>query len=103
MSNGTRHTNRPPNIDELIELAKKIYATLEKTLNLEQTYEGKYIAIDVDSQKYYIGETRDEAVQKGRSELPQVRFFVKRIGGMDRVSRHFPSPRIQRSIRARLL
>jgi ribosomal protein L31 len=103
MSDGTQNTNRPPNVDNLIEQAKLIYAELNKKFDLENTQEGKYVAIDVDSQRHFIADTRDEAVQKGRAELPTARFFVKRIGGVDRVSRHFPSPRFERSVRARLL
>ena len=103
MSNGTPHTNRPSSVEDLIERGKVIYAGLDSQHHFEQNQQGKYIAIDVNTGEYFVGETRDEAVQLGKAKFPEIVFYVRRIGGMDRVSRHFPSPKLQRSIRARLL
>lgn len=74
-----------------LEQAKKVYSELQE--ELEKNHNGKYVAIDVDSKRYFIGNTRDEAVQLGKAEMPSVVFFVKRIGGVDTVARSYPYSR----------
>lgn len=97
------NTNTSPNVDALIESAKKIYDALQSESNIERDHQGQYIAIDVRSKKYFIRATRDEAIQAGKAELPDAVFFVKRIGGIDTVSRNYPFRSLERSIHARLL
>jgi len=91
------------NIEQLTELALKIYTEIQNKDNIEQNNQGKYIAIDVESKRYFIGDTRDEALQKAKAELPNVVFFVKRIGGVDRVSRNYPYPAYSKLVHARIL
>ena len=95
--------NKIPNVDEMLARANEIYENLKISVDLETVHTGKYIAIDATSGSYFIGETRDEAIQKGRKELPKVTFVIRRIGGVDRVSRHSPLPTLPKSFRARLL
>ncbi|MCX6815880.1 MAG: hypothetical protein NT120_03440 [Candidatus Aenigmarchaeota archaeon] len=86
-----------------IEKGKRIYLKLQESLGIEEKYRGEYIAIDIGTEKYFIGETRDEAVRTGRAELPEVVFYVKRIGGVDttRQIHFFPGP--EKFSRARFL
>lgn len=103
MNNSEQISNFPQNIDQRIELGKKIYAELEASNDLEKKHQGEYIAIDLDSKKFFIGNTRDEAVESGKLILPNVIFFVKRIGGIDTVARRCPFQTAQKLMHARLL
>ena len=103
MTQESQNTQRPTNVEQSVERGKEIYAELQKQLNIEDAHNGKYIAIDVVSRKYFIGETRDEAVQAGKAALPDVIFFVKRIGGIDTVARRYPFLQRVQSTRARFL
>jgi hypothetical protein len=82
--------NTPSSIDNLIELGNKIYDQIQKEEKIEEKFKGQYIAIDVKSERYFIKESRDEAMQAGKSELPDVVFYVKRIGGIDTISSQYP-------------
>lgn len=90
-------------MDEMLERANKVYDEIQQTENIEKGNVGRYVAIDVDSKRYFIGETRDEAVQRGKEALPEVVFFVKRIGGEDTVSRNYPLPHPSNFAHARFL
>jgi hypothetical protein len=90
MPEQTVNNNIPLNIDDLIERGTKIYYQIQNKENIEKTHRGQYIAIDVATEQYFIAESRDEAMQAGASKLPNVAFFVKRIGGIDTVSRQYP-------------
>ncbi len=90
-------------VDDLIERAKKIYAALNELHQFEKNNVGQYIAIDVESQKYFVSDTRDGAIQAGQAELPNVVFFVKKIGGMDTVARSYPYRRREILVHGRLL
>jgi hypothetical protein len=103
MTNELENTNKSLNIDEMVEQGKVIYAGIQEKENLEKLYTGQYIAIDVASKKYFIGETRDDAVAKAKIDLPNVIFFIKRIGGIDSVARRYPFQFSRRMMHARLL
>ena len=76
-------------VDELIKKANEIYNN--KKTELEPSYNGKYVAIEINSGEIFIGETRDEAVMNARNKYPDIIFFVKRIGGIDKVASHYSS------------
>lgn len=103
MSNDTNNIQRTHNTEELIERAKKIYSDLQARENIERDYKGKYIAIDVDSERYFIRDTRDEAVHAAKTDLPNAMFFVKRIAGVDTVARNYPFTPPRKTMHARLL
>jgi|SRR3989344_9546421 len=75
-----------PNISEIVKKGNEIYLKLKP--ELEPVQNGKYVAIEVSSEKYLLGDTRDEAVAKLRAEFPDKLLFVKRIGGVDKAARH---------------
>jgi hypothetical protein len=77
------------NVEELIKKANIIYNN--KKTELEPLHNGKYVAIEVDSEETFIGDTRDEAVLNAKNRFPEKIFFVKRIGGIDKVASHYSS------------
>jgi hypothetical protein len=103
MGNEAQNINKPQNVDQLVEIAKKVYSILQITEDIEKDHAGEYIAIDAESGKHFFGATRDEAVLKGKAELPAAIFYIRRIGGIDTVSRNYPYRTSARSVHARLL
>ena len=47
---------------------------------LEKDYYGKFVAIEVDSGNYFIGDTSVEANKKARNKYPGKVFYLGRIG-----------------------
>lgn len=78
-----------PNIKELVDKAQEIY-NLHKG-ELETSQAGKYVVVDVNSQEYFVGDTKDEAMAKARKKFPKTLLFVRRIGELEKVSHHFSS------------
>lgn len=88
----TQQPNIPnplPNVRELVDKAKEIYNSLRGSL--EPRENGKYIVIEVNSSKYFIGDTKDETMIQARKEFPKVILFIRRIGELEKVSHHFSS------------
>lgn len=56
------------------EIFKKI------SKELEEDYRGKFVAIEVDSGDYFIGDTSIEASKKAKEEYPDKVFFLGKIG-----------------------
>ena len=75
------------NIQEIIRKGLEIYNDLKE--KSDPIYIGKQVVIEVDSGKYFIGDTRDEATIKAKKEFPDKVMFVKKIGQVEKVSRHF--------------
>jgi len=67
--------------DEIARLdeGEEIYRRKLKK-KLEPKYNGKIIAIEVDSGKYFIGDNELEAGEKARAVFPDKIFFFMRIG-----------------------
>ena len=82
-------SNYPPNIQDLTKKAEIIYDGLPE--NFIKSNNGKYIAIDVDSGDYFIGVSKEEAVKAAHAKYPGKIAFIRRIGGIEKVSRHFSS------------
>lgn len=82
-------TNVPPNIQDLSKKANDIYNTLDA--NFIEKHRGNYIAIDIDSGEHFVAESRDEAVKEAHKKHPGKLIFVRRIGTLEKVSRHFSS------------
>ena len=47
---------------------------------LEPAYRGKFVAIEVDSEDYFLGSTPLEAIDKGKQKYPSKVFFLARVG-----------------------
>ena len=59
--------------------AQAIYRTKLKP-KLEGKYKGRIVAIDVESEDYFVGRTVLEAIEKGRRKHPGKIFYAVRIG-----------------------
>jgi len=68
----------PAEIDRLDE-GEEIYNRKLKK-KLEPKYNGKIVAIEVESAKYFIGDSVVEAGQKAKATFPEKIFFFMRIG-----------------------
>ena len=64
--------------EELCSKGEKIYAEIKK--KLEPTLKNKFVAIEVDSGDYFIGNAAIEAADKAREKYPGSVFFLVRIG-----------------------
>ncbi len=66
------------NIREIGEKGNEIFKEISE--ELEEDYHGKFVAIEVDNDDYFIGDTTVEATKKAREKYPDKVFFVGRIG-----------------------
>lgn len=57
---------------------KAIYQRLQA--DLEKEYLGRFVAIEVESGDYFVGETLTEADAKAREKYPDRVFYVVRVG-----------------------
>jgi hypothetical protein len=66
------------NIQQIAEDGAKIYEKIK--LQYDPNKKGKFLAIDVESEKVYFGETSADAVASAREAHPQRVFYVVKIG-----------------------
>ena len=78
-----------PNINFLIKKAEEIYLNLKK--DTEPSQNGKYIAIEVESGEHFIADTREEAVKASKTKYPDRIPFTRKIGELEKASRHLAS------------
>lgn len=65
-------------IEEIAKKGAKIYEKIK--INYEPQYNGKFLAIEVDSEKEYLGNTSAEALELAKKEHPNKIFYVVKIG-----------------------
>ncbi len=63
---------------ELAARGEALYAKISK--QLEDKHPGAYVAIDVESGDYFLGETIQEADQQASAKYPERIFYIARIG-----------------------
>lgn len=63
----------------IAERGEKIYQDKLKD-NLEIDKKGKYVAIEVETERYFIEDTPEEALQKAKQEFPDSIFYLIKIG-----------------------
>lgn len=63
----------------LAEKGKEFYNRSLKQL-LEPTENGKFIAIEPDSGRYFVGKTTRETMDAAHCALPDKKFYLQRIG-----------------------
>lgn len=78
----------PVNLQENIAKAQKIYADLGE--EFIKTNNGKFIAIEVESGEYFVGETREEAVKLSNQKYKNRLVFTRRIGNLEKIASHSP-------------
>ena len=75
------------NPQELAEKGSKIYDQMHS--NLEKSHWGEFVAIEVDSGKYFIDKTDIEALMKARRQFPDKVFYMVKVGSQAVI--HFSS------------
>ncbi len=66
------------NIKKIAEKGSEIYEKIK--LRYEPKLNGKFLAIDADSEDVYLGDSSSDAVQLAREAHPDKVFFVVKIG-----------------------
>lgn len=67
------------NPQEIAQRGEKIYRERLKK-KLEKGFLGKYVAIEVESEKYFVGSSLEEALEKARKKFPDKIFHSIKIG-----------------------
>ena len=65
-------------IQKIAEEGAKIYDQIK--VNYDPKEKGKFLAIDIDSKKVYLGNTSAEALELARQNHPDKVFYVIKIG-----------------------
>jgi len=80
MINSTTNENLIKNADiqKIAEEGTKIYSQIK--INYDPKEKGKFLAIDIESKKAYLGNTSSEALELARSKHPNKIFYVVKIG-----------------------
>lgn len=71
-------TQAIPNTREISREGQRILDSLQDQLGEED--HGKFIAIDVDSKDYFLGDSAVDATNKAREKHPGKVFFLGRVG-----------------------
>ena len=66
------------NIQQLAEKGNRIYTGIKHEYEPQQN--GRFLAIETETQKTYLGGTTSEAVEKARVAHPDKVFYVVKIG-----------------------
>lgn len=65
--------------DELAESGQRFYDERLRSL-LEPEHEGEFVAIEPETERYFLGQTGLAALRAGRQELPNKLFYLLRVG-----------------------
>lgn len=64
---------------DLAERGRKLYSEKLKAL-LEPQHNGRFLAIEPDSENYFLGDTDIDAIHAARKALPDKHFYLARVG-----------------------
>ncbi len=65
-------------IEQIAQKGTEIYNTIKA--NYDPKEKGKFLAIDIDSQDVYLGNTSTEALELAKQAHPDTVFYVVKIG-----------------------
>ena len=65
--------------DELVRRARQLYDQKLRVV-LEPTQQGRYVAIEPDTGKYFLGDTGTAALVVAHASMPEHTFYLARIG-----------------------
>ena len=76
-----------PKLDNLIEQGEQIYQERLRSM-LEPNQLGRFVAIEPETEQYFLGNTGTEALVEAQEKMPEGRFYLIRIGNQtaDRIS-----------------
>ena len=77
MENKNSQENRF-NMEEFAKNSRAYYNELRPTLEAES--KGKYVALDFETKKIWIGDTATDALTKAKEEFPNKLFYLLQIG-----------------------
>lgn len=63
---------------EIAHKGEEVYRKINK--HIEKKHLGSFIAIEVESGKYFIGQTQMEAIEKAKKHFPEKVFYLIKIG-----------------------
>ena len=69
----------PAPTDALADNGQRLYDERLKAV-LEPEHEGEFVAIEPESERYFLGQTGLSALRAGRRELPDKLFYLLRVG-----------------------
>lgn len=78
VTNEAGNTAAPPG-DELVEQGQRFYDEHLRSL-LEPQHNGRFVAIDPTTERYFIADKAIDALLAGREALPGTTFFLARVG-----------------------
>lgn len=64
---------------DLAESGQRLYDKRLRTI-LEPDHEGEFVAIEPESERYFLGQTGLAALRAGRREMPDKLFYLLRVG-----------------------
>lgn len=75
----TLRKEQPPASAQLAESGQRLY---DKRLRqqLEPEHNGEFVAIEPESERFFLGPTGLAALHAGRSEMPDKLFYLLRVG-----------------------
>ena len=83
-----------PNFPSDVTKAQKIYQSLGNDFIVKN--EGRFISVEPESGDYFIGDSREEAVNQANEKLGNILVFTRRIGSLEKIAVHsalqFSSP-----------
>jgi len=68
----------PQPTSDLVERGQRVYEKLKDSL--EPQHHGRYVAIEPQSERFFLGDTGTEALVAAHNAMPDARFFLARIG-----------------------
>jgi hypothetical protein len=71
-------TQTLPNTRHIAREGKRLLESIQAQFGEQDR--GKFVAIDVDSGEFFLGETAVDASEKGRAKYPGKVFYLGRIG-----------------------
>lgn len=78
MNTNNEELIKKADIQKIAEEGAKIYDQIK--VNYDPKERGKFLAIDIDSKKTYLGNTSAEALELARQNHPNKVFYIVKIG-----------------------
>ncbi len=79
------------NTREIAKKGEEIYQRKFKE-KYEPSFNGKFFAIEIETEEGFLGDTLVEAVEKAKEKYPEKIFYIKKVGftAAEVISRHIP-------------